>query len=122
VGIGHDGHHQPVLAQRDRNAQVHRVMDRVTVALQPRVEVGQLAQRLDPANCISHTGRMPTVAAPTAIPMIPASASGVSITRAVPNPSVTLKAPPNPPTSSPITKTRSSARISVRRPSEMACR
>ena len=60
------------------------------------------------ANCISHTGRMPTTAAPTAVPTIADSASGVSITRVSPNsstkPSVTLKAPPNAPTSSPITK------------------
>ena len=33
------------------------------------------------ANCISQTGRSPTTAAPTAVPMIPDSASGVSITR-----------------------------------------
>jgi hypothetical protein len=50
----------------------------------------------------------------------------VSITRSGPNssmnPSVTLKAPPNTPMSSPITKTRSSARISWRMPSEIACR
>src|SRR4051812_36658305 len=77
-------------------------------------------------NCISHTGRMPTAAAPTAVPMIPDSASGVSITRPGPNsstnPSVTLKAPPKTPMSSPITSTRSSWRISWRMASEMACR
>ena len=78
------------------------------------------------ANCISATGRMPSAAAPIAQPMIPDSASGVSITRVGPNssmkPSVTLKAPPNTPMSSPITNTRSSARISWRMASEIACR
>jgi hypothetical protein len=77
-------------------------------------------------NCISHTGRRPTTAAPTAHPMIADSASGVSITRSGPNssniPSVTLKAPPNTPMSSPITITRSSARISSRSAEEIACR
>src|SRR5438105_9789801 len=77
-------------------------------------------------NCISHTGLIPTTAAPTAVPMIADSASGVSITRASPNssknPSVTLNAPPKAPMSSPITNTRSSARISSRSPSEIACR
>ena len=78
------------------------------------------------ANCISATGRMPMIAAPVAPPTIAVSASGASMTRHGPNsswkPSVTLKAPPYTPTSSPITKTRSSRRISVRRPSEIACR
>src|SRR3954452_12653835 len=78
------------------------------------------------ANCISAIGRRPTTAAPTAVPMIPDSARGVSITRSSPNsstnPSVTLKAPPNTPMSSPITSTRSSWRISWRMASEMACR
>ena len=77
-------------------------------------------------NCISHTGRIPTTAAPTAQPMIADSASGVSITRSGPNssmnPSVTLKAPPNTPMSSPITSTRSSARSSSRSAEEIACR
>ena len=75
-------------------------------------------------NCISQTGRMPTTAAPIAQPMIPDSASGVSMTRSAPNssnrPSVTLNAPPKTPMSSPIISTRSSRRISVRRPSEIA--
>jgi hypothetical protein len=78
------------------------------------------------ANCISAIGRMPSTAAPMAVPMMPDSASGVSITRIGPNssmkPSVTLKAPPNTPMSSPITNTRSSARISSRMASEIACR
>ena len=78
------------------------------------------------ANCISAIGRIPTTAAPMAVPMIPDSASGVSITRSGPNssmkPSVTLNAPPKTPMSSPITRTRSSERISWRMPSEIACR
>jgi len=78
------------------------------------------------ANCISHTGLSPSTAAPTAVPMIAFSASGVSQTRSAPNssmkPSVTLKAPPNAPMSSPRQKTDSSARISSRRPSEIAWR
>ena len=77
-------------------------------------------------NCISQTGRMPTTAAPIAVPMIPDSASGVSITRSEPNssmkPSVTLNAPPKAPMSSPIASTRSSRRISSRSPLEIACR
>ena len=77
-------------------------------------------------NCISAIGRRPSTAAPIAQPMIADSASGVSITRLGPNssmkPSVTLKAPPNVPMSSPITKTRSSERISSRMASEIACR
>src|SRR5215212_7690956 len=78
------------------------------------------------ANCISATGFMPSIAQPTAVPMMAFSASGVSQTRASPNssmnPSVTLKAPPNAPMSSPRQKTDSSARISSRSPSLMACR
>src|SRR4051812_30597784 len=78
------------------------------------------------ANCISHTGRMPSIAAPTAVPTIAASASGVSHTRSTPNssmkPSVTLNAPPNAPMSSPRQNTVSSWRISSRRASEIACR
>ena len=78
------------------------------------------------ANCISATGFMPSMAQPTAAPMIAFSASGVSQTRSAPNssmkPSVTLNAPPNAPMSSPMQKTESSARISSRRPSEIADR
>jgi hypothetical protein len=55
-------------------------------------------QETKSANCISQTGRSPTTAAPTAVPTIPDSARGVSITRCAPNssmkPSVTLNAPP----------------------------
>src|SRR4051812_13045144 len=78
------------------------------------------------ANCISATGRMPSIAAPTAVPTIADSASGVSHTRSAPNsstkPSVTLNAPPKAPMSSPRQNTVSSWRISSRRPSEIACR
>ncbi len=83
-------------------------------------------QEMKSENCISAIGRMPSTAAPMAVPTMPDSASGVSITREGPNssmkPSVTLKAPPKAPMSSPMTKTRSSARISSRMPSEIACR
>src|SRR6185503_2951423 len=55
---------------------------------------------------------------PTALPMMPASASGVSNTRSGPNssysPEVARKTPPNLPTSSPRTTTRLSRRISLR--------
>ena len=83
-------------------------------------------QEMKSANCISQIGRIPTTAAPTAVPTMPDSASGVSMTRSGPNssmkPSVTLKAPPKTPMSSPITSTRSSWRISWRIASEIACR
>src|SRR2546423_4521453 len=66
------------------------------------------------------------IAAPVHAPTIAVSASGASITRQCPNsswnPSVTLNAPPYTPTSSPIRNTRLSRRISVRSPSEIACR
>src|SRR3954452_1020100 len=78
------------------------------------------------ANCISATGFMPSIAQPTAVPMIAFSASGVSHTRWGPNssmkPSVILNAPPKAPMSSPRQNTDSSARISSRSPSLMACR
>src|SRR4051794_18826091 len=78
------------------------------------------------ANCISVIGRMPSTAAPIAVPMMPDSASGVSITRSGPNssmkPSGTLKAPPKTPMSSPLTRTRASLRISSRMPAETARR
>src|SRR3954463_11763386 len=78
------------------------------------------------ANCISATGRIPSIAAPTAVPTIADSASGVSHTRSGPNsskkPSVTLNAPPKAPMSSPRQNTVSSLRISSRRPSEIAWR
>src|SRR5215212_3503958 len=68
------------------------------------------------ANWISATGRRPFIAAPIDAPMIIDSVSGVSITRSSPNspysPSVARKTPPLRPTSSPITMTASSRRIS----------
>ena len=69
------------------------------------------------ANWYSTTGRRPLSAAPAARPVKPDSAIGVSTTRRSPNfsrkPLVTLKAPPNWPTSSPMRKTDSSASISA---------
>src|SRR5579864_6873716 len=68
------------------------------------------------ANWISATGIRPFRAAPIATPTIPDSASGVSRTRASPNfaysPSVAPNTPPLRPTSSPMTRTRSSRSIS----------
>ena len=64
----------------------------------------------------STTGRSPPIAAPTPVPTIVFSEIGVSRTRRSPNssssPSVTLNAPWKTATSSPITKTASSRRIS----------
>src|SRR6476619_3120618 len=78
------------------------------------------------ANCISATVRMPMIAAPVQPPTIAVSASGASITRHGPNsswkPSVTLNAPPYTPTSSPMTYTRLSRRISVRSVEVLGCR
>ena len=58
------------------------------------------------------------------MPMMPLSASGVSITRSSPKsfcrPSVTRKTPPSLPTSSPITRTFGSFSIAARRPALMA--
>ena len=65
-------------------------------------------------NMISSTGRRPDWAAPIATPVIAASLIGVLRTRSVPNssasPAVAVYGPPSA-TSSPITITRSSARI-----------
>src|SRR5437868_7162134 len=62
--------------------------------------------------CISQTGRKPAMQRPTALPRIPASASGVSTQRSGPkrssSPAVARKTPPARPTSSPMTKTDSS--------------
>src|SRR3990172_8074677 len=67
-------------------------------------------------NWISATGRRPESDIPIAIPTIPASASGVSITRSDPNrahsPSVARKTPPFFPMSSPRRTTRGSRSIS----------
>src|SRR3954452_2405427 len=61
------------------------------------------------------------MASPTAVPMMPDSASGVSMTRSSPksfcSPSVILNTAPSLPTSSPIMMTFSSASIALRRPS-----
>src|SRR5512140_2628716 len=66
---------------------------------------------------ISATGRRPFIAIPIAIPTIPTSFSGVSITRSGPNrwsnPSVARKTPPPRPMSSPRTQTDGSRAISV---------
>src|SRR5205823_5768143 len=62
--------------------------------------------------CISQTGRNPAMQRPTALPRIPASASGVSTQRSGPNrsrsPAVARKTPPERPTSSPRTRTSAS--------------
>src|SRR5215472_2559606 len=62
--------------------------------------------------CISQTGFHPAIQSPTALPRIPASASGVSTQRFSPkrsrSPAVARKTPPARPTSSPITMTLSS--------------
>src|ERR671925_1177764 len=59
--------------------------------------------------CISQTGRKPAMQRPTAVPRIPASASGVSTHRSGPkrsrSPAVARKTPPARPTSSPMTIT-----------------
>src|SRR5205085_5694862 len=67
-------------------------------------------------NMISTMGRMPVMAAPTAIPVNPGSEIGVSNTRSVPNSSTspvrTLNTVPASAISSPHMKTRESRRIS----------
>src|SRR5947209_460099 len=67
-------------------------------------------------NMISTTGRRPVIAAPTPIPVKPASEIGVSSTRSRPNsstsPDKTLNGVPASATSSPKMHTRSSRRIS----------
>src|SRR3954466_14121885 len=61
-------------------------------------------------------GRIPAIASPMLVPMMPDSARGVSVTRAAPKracrPSVTRNTPPLRPTSSPRTTTRGSFSIS----------
>ena len=78
--------------------------------------IGSNAQEMKSANWNSTTGRRPTSAAPAARPVNPVSAIGVSTTRRGPylsrKPLVTLKAPPNWPTSSPMMKTSGSRSIS----------
>ncbi len=77
-------------------------------------------------NMISATGRSPVIAAPIAAPRIACSAMGVSITRLGPNssrrPTVVLNTPPDPATSSPMSTTRSSRRISCAIPRATASR
>src|SRR4051794_8135607 len=72
-----------------------------------------------PSNWISGTGRIPAIARPTLVPMMPDSDSGESTTRSQPNrccsPSVTRKTPPFLPMSSPRSTTRSSRAISCAR-------
>src|SRR5438309_8160023 len=74
---------------------------------------------------MSTTGRKPVIAAPTPIPVKPASEMGVSIPRSAPNsstsPDKTLNGVPASATSSPKTHTRESRRISSASASRMAC-
>ncbi len=88
--------------------------------------IGSKAQEMKSANWNSTTGRSPTSAAPAASPVNPVSAIGVSTTRRGPNlsrkPLVTLNAPPNCPTSSPMMKTSGSRSISESRASPTASR
>src|SRR3989442_9252956 len=75
-------------------------------------------------NMMSTTGRGPGIAAPTPMPVNPASEIGVSMTRSFPNsstrPDNTLNGVPASATSSPRTHTRESRRISSARASRMA--
>ena len=88
--------------------------------------IGSKAHEMKSANWNSTTGRSPTSAAPAASPVNPVSAIGVSTTRRGPNlsrkPLVTLNAPPNCPTSSPMMKTSGSRSISESRASPTASR
>src|SRR5215469_4723110 len=76
-------------------------------------------------NMISTTGRKPVIAAPTPMPVNPASEIGVSSTRSAPNsstnPERTLKGVPASATSSPKMQTRESRRISSVKASRTAC-
>src|SRR5579859_85365 len=76
-------------------------------------------------NMISTTGRKPVIAAPTPIPVNPASEMGVSSTRSAPNsstrPERTLNGVPASATSSPKMQTRESRRISSASASRTAC-
>src|SRR4029453_12014564 len=75
-------------------------------------------------NIISTTGRIPVMAAPTPMPLMPASDMGESITRFVPNsfarPESTLNGVPASATSSAMINTRRSRRISSANASLMA--
>src|SRR5467141_1899933 len=74
---------------------------------------------------MSTTGRKPVIAAPTPMPVKPASEIGVSITRSAPNsstsPDSTLNGVPASATSSPKMHTRLSRRISSASASRIAC-
>src|SRR5256885_12476771 len=74
---------------------------------------------------MSTTGRNPVIAAPTPIPVKPASEIGVSITLSAPNsstrPDNTLNGVPASATSSPKMHTRESRRISSASASRTAC-
>src|SRR6266508_2552130 len=74
---------------------------------------------------MSTTGRMPVIAAPSPIPVMPASEIGESRTRSVPNsstsPEVTLKGVPASATSSPMRNTVGSRRSSSASASLTAC-
>src|SRR6266849_5181061 len=74
---------------------------------------------------MSTTGRSPVIAAPTLMPVNPASEIGVSITRSAPNsstsPDNTLNGVPASATSSPKMHTRLSRRISSASASRTAC-
>src|SRR5580693_7708060 len=76
-------------------------------------------------NMMSTTGRRPVIAAPTPMPVKPASEIGVSITRSGPNsstsPDKTLNGVPASATSSPKMQTRESRRISSASASRIAC-
>src|SRR5271170_3269598 len=76
-------------------------------------------------NMMSTMGRRPVIAAPTAIPVKPASEIGVSSTRSVPNsstnPERTLNGVPASATSSPKMQTWESRRISSASASRTAC-
>src|SRR5215469_10009444 len=76
-------------------------------------------------NMMSTTGLRPVIAAPTPIPLNPASEMGVSSTRSAPNsstnPERTLNGVPASATSSPKMQTRESRRISSASASRTAC-
>src|SRR5215469_656677 len=75
-------------------------------------------------NIMSTTGRIPVIAAPTPSPVMPASEIGESSTRACPNsstsPESTLNGVPASATSSPMTNTPGSRRISSAKASRIA--
>src|ERR671928_1351555 len=76
-------------------------------------------------NMMSTTGRIPVIAAPRPIPVMPASEIGESRTRSGPNsstsPDITLNGVPASATSSPITNTLASRRSSSASASLTAC-